>query len=173
MLDTNRRSYADNPSFCAPLREATGVWLSGGDQSRLIALYGGTAVERELAAVLRRGGVIGGTSAGASAVTKVMMAAGGKAAKGFGLLDHIVIDQHFNTRPWRMTRLTNLLHTHPDQFGIGIDERTAIVIRGGDVSIMGIGRAIVAQPDAPPKSEHVYHAGEHFKLPTLLSVASR
>ena len=85
VLYTTRRSQADDARVYGLLRDATGVWISGGDQARLTALYGGTPVERELAGVLRRGGVVGGTSAGASVVSAVMMDRG-KAAKGFGLL---------------------------------------------------------------------------------------
>jgi cyanophycinase len=172
ILHTTRRGEADDPKFYGQLQQATGVWLSGGDQSRLTAIYGGTAIERELGKVLQRGGVVGGTSAGASAVSAVMMAAGGKAGKGFGLISNTIIDQHFSNRR-RLPRLLGLLQSHPDQLGIGIDEKTAILIRGGEVSVLGNATVTVARPDGPKPSVRVYQAGSRFQQPTLLSVASR
>jgi cyanophycinase len=170
LLHTTRRADADDQHCFGLLQDATAVWISGGDQARLAAIYGGTSVERELRGVLRRGGVIGGTSAGASIVSGVMMAEGGKAAKGFGLIAHTIIDQHFDKRH-RLPRLRGLLHGHPDQVGIGIDERTAVVIRGTDLSVLGLGTVTVAWPDNP--RTEVYGAGSsHFPLPMPLSVAS-
>src|SRR5581483_5879137 len=66
LLHTLNPKEADDPSFVKPLQEATAAWLGGGDQSRLANAYHGTAVEKELQRLLARGGVIGGTSAGAS-----------------------------------------------------------------------------------------------------------
>src|SRR5690606_10357767 len=71
-LHTRDRAQADDPEFCAPLRAATGVWLGGGAQERLAAAYVGTRVEQELHALLARGGVVGGTSAGAAVQTRTM-----------------------------------------------------------------------------------------------------
>jgi cyanophycinase len=141
------------------LRQATGVWISGGDQSRLTALYGGTRVERELAKVLRRGGVVGGTSAGASVVSAVMMAGEGKTGQGFGLLADAIVDQHFSNRH-RLPRLLGILKTHPGQLGIGIDEQTAVVIRGKEVTVLG--NATVTVANGPYPCMRVYRAGGHF-----------
>src|SRR5690349_8934080 len=92
VLDTTSREEADRPGFADPLRVATGVWIPGGDQNRFMAIYSGTAVERELLALYRRGGVIGGTSAGASVVSLVMVSGEGE-GRGLGLLDRMVVDQ--------------------------------------------------------------------------------
>jgi cyanophycinase len=172
VLHTTCRCDADEPGFANVLREATGVWISGGDQSRLTSIYGGTAVERELVNVLRRGGVVGGTSAGASVVTDVMLAGTGKTGKGFGLLVHTIVDQHFSNRH-RLPRLLNLLRSHPGLAGIGIDEETAVVIRGGEVAVLGNATVTVAQPDREHPAVRVYRAGGHFTQPAPVSVASR
>jgi cyanophycinase len=170
ILHTTRRAEADEPRFYGQLRDATGVWIAGGDQSRLTALYGGTGVERELHNVLRRGGVVGGTSAGASVASGVMMA-GGNAEKGFGLIDTAIVDQHFSNRG-RLPRLLRLLQNHPDQLGIGIDEETAVLIRGDEVAVLGNATVTVARPDGLGRSVRVYPAGSRFRQPAV-SVAAR
>src|SRR5262249_50241170 len=88
VLHTTCPCDADDPQFYGMLKEATGVWIAGGDQSRLSDIYGHTAVERELVKVVERGGVVGGTSAGASIASDVMVAGPGKVGKGLGLLSH-------------------------------------------------------------------------------------
>ena len=107
LMHTLDRDKANESAFVKPLTEATGVWLGGGDQSRLLAAYHGTAVEKELHKVMARGGVIGGTSAGASAMSSLMIVSGNPDARvgpGFGLLGGVVIDQHFHNRN-RLKRL--------------------------------------------------------------------
>jgi cyanophycinase len=148
VLDARSRDEANDPRFCAPLRKATGVWIGGGDQARLLALYGGTQVEAELHALLRRGGVVGGTSAGASCVSAVMIHGGGE-RQGFGLLPEIIVDQHFSRRQ-RLPRLRKLLEKHPDLAGIGIDEGTAAVIRDGRIGVLGRGKVWVSPEPATP-----------------------
>src|SRR5690606_9814305 len=98
ILHTRDRAVADTPEFTEPLRRATAVWLSGGAQSRLAEAYGGTAVEREILAVLARGGAVGGTSAGAAIQSPTMIAGGNpvpEIAQGFALLPGTIVDQHF------------------------------------------------------------------------------
>src|SRR5262249_30437995 len=88
-LHTRDRKKADDPAFVKPLPEATAVWLGGGDQSKLTEAYLGTAVEKELHALLARGGVVGGTSAGAAVMSRVMITGGNPAARvgrGLGFL---------------------------------------------------------------------------------------
>jgi cyanophycinase len=160
VLHTTRRRDADDPRFVGILRDATGVWIAGGDQNRLVALFGGTGVERALRDLLRRGGVIGGTSAGASVPCDVMMTGEPKAGRGFGLLPGVTVDQHFSSRG-RLPRLRALLHGHPGQFGIGIDESTAVVIRGQQVSVLGAASVTTARADGTVR---VHRAGGHFSL---------
>jgi cyanophycinase len=172
VLHTTCRCDADEPGFANVLREATGVWISGGDQSRLTSIYGGTAVERELVNVLRRGGVVGGTSAGASVVTDVMLAGTGKTGKGFGLLGHVIVDQHFSNRH-RLPRLLGLLRGHPGLAGIGIDEETVLIIRGGLVTVLGNATVTMALMDCDSPVVRVYRPGDRVLQPKPLRVASR
>jgi cyanophycinase len=169
ILHTTSRGEADDPRFADLLQKATGVWLAGGDQNRLLAIFGGTRVERELKAVLRRGGVIGGTSAGASAPSDLMMTGEPEAGRGFGLLAGVTVDQHFSNRH-RLPRLLAMVQGHPGRHGIGIDEATAVVIRGTEVSVLGTATVTVARPDG---SLRVYRAGGRFGLARPILVASR
>src|SRR5205814_3071434 len=122
LLHTRDRKKASDAAFVKPLTEATAVWFGGGDQSKIMAAYRGTAVEAELHKLLRRGGVIGGTSAGAAIMSKVMITGGNPKATvgtGFGFLTHAVVDQHFLKRK-REERVMGVLAAHPGLFAIGI-----------------------------------------------------
>jgi cyanophycinase len=148
MLHTLDPKKANDPAFVKPLTEATGVWLSGGDQSRLADAYRGTAVEKELLSVLARGGVVGGTSAGASVMSSIMITGGNPTAKigtGFGLLPDVVIDQHFENRK-RRERLLGVLSQHPRCLGLGIDEQTAVIVRGHSFTVVGKSNVVVCMP---------------------------
>ncbi|MFQ5734199.1 MAG: cyanophycinase [Planctomycetaceae bacterium] len=145
LLHTRNRKTANDPKFLAPLKTATAVWFSGGSQSRIAAAYVGTAVERELLALLKRGGVIGGTSAGAAVMTRVMIARGNPRAelgKGFNFLPDAVVDQHFTHRK-RKSRLQAVLKKHSARFGLGIDEQTAVIVRGRRLIVVGNGNATI------------------------------
>lgn len=138
-LHTRSRDEADQASFVAPLKSATGVWFSGGSQSRITDAYLGTRVEVELNALLKRGGVIGGSSAGAAIMSGIMITGGNPVAKtseGFGFLPNVVVDQHFLRRN-RVNRLLGVLHRHPGLVGIGIDEGTALVRTGDELRVVG------------------------------------
>ena len=140
LLHTRDRTQADDPRFVQPLKEATGVWIAGGHQRLLREAYGDTLLERELHNVRSRGGVVGGTSAGASAMSSVMIEGGNKPARlgtGFGLLPEAVIDQHHLKYPLRMERLKDVVVRHPEYFGLGIDDGTALVIRDNVLTVMG------------------------------------
>lgn len=148
MLNTLDPNQANDPAFVKPLTEATAVWLDGGDQSRLAKAYRGTAVERELRRLLAHGGVIGGTSAGASVMSSIMITGGFESASvgdGFGLLPGVVIDQHFRNRK-RQKRLFSVLEKHPSCLGLGIDENTAVVVEGHKFTVLGKGNVSVCMP---------------------------
>jgi cyanophycinase len=148
MLNTLDPKQANDPSYVKPLTEATAAWLGGGDQSRLAKAYRGTAVEKELRRLLARGGVIGGTSAGASVMSSVMITGGFSQASigdGFGLLPDVVIDQHFRNRK-RQKRLFSVLEKHPDCLGLGIDENTAVVVSGHTFTVLGQANVSVCLP---------------------------
>ncbi|MEO8497299.1 MAG: cyanophycinase, partial [Planctomycetota bacterium] len=139
ILHTRSKEEANTPEFVAPLKEATGVWFGGGSQSRIAEAYVGTAVESELQALLERGGVIGGTSAGAAIQCKLMIASGNPEAilkTGLDLLPGSVIDQHFRQRD-RQPRLVRVLTEHPGYVGFGVDEATALLVDGRGLEIIG------------------------------------
>ncbi len=144
VLHTTDRTVADDLEFSAPLRRARGVWFPGGRQWRLADAYLGTQVQEEIAGVLERGGVVGGSSAGATilgsylvrgdtATNTIMM---GDHEEGFGFLRDTAIDQHLLRRN-RQFDLIEVIETHPHLLGIGIDEDTAIVVEGDEFEVMG------------------------------------
>ena len=174
LLHTRDRAKADDPDFVKPLTEATGVWIGGGDQSKIAAAYLGTRVETELKNVLARGGVVGGTSAGAAIMSRLMIAGGNpkpNLIEGLGLLPNIIVDQHFSQRK-REPRLREALTTHPGWAGIGIDEATAIIVRGRTISVAGENKASVflAPAQTPPHTRKSWPAGSrrtwsHYRGP--------
>lgn len=155
---------ADLSSLSEALSAAAGVWICGGQQSRLADAYLGTAVEGELQRVILRGGVIGGTSAGAAIMSRVMIASGGEQpelATGFDLLPDAIVDQHFTERG-RIVRSRLAVARHVDHFGLGIDEDTAVIVSGRDVQVVGGGAATVllgASPFQPATETRIETGG--------------
>ncbi|MBD3856099.1 MAG: cyanophycinase [Acidobacteria bacterium] len=146
VLHTRDPQEADREDFVAPLRQARGVWFSGGRQWRLVDAYRGTQTLTEIRGVLERGGVIGGSSAGAtiqgsylvrgdSSTNTIMM---GDHTEGFGFLANVGIDQHLLQRN-RHFDLVEVIEAHPELLGIGLDEDTAIVVRGDTFEVIGNG----------------------------------
>ena len=140
------REEADSEDFVAPIRKARGVWFPGGRQWRLVDSYAGTRTEEELHAVLARGGVIGGSSAGATiqgeylvrgdtSGNTIMM---GDHEEGFAFLRGVAIDQHLLVRN-RHFDLLEVIGKRPELLGIGIDEDTAIVVRRNRFEVIGQG----------------------------------
>lgn len=168
VLHTRDRKRADDADFVKPLRDATAVWFSGGDQRQLTAAYLGTRVETELRALLARGGVIGGTSAGAAVMSDPMITGGTKAAtlgRGFGFLPGVVCDQHFVARN-RGERLHGAITARPDYVGLGIDEVTAVVVKGRSIRVLGDSTvtAVWAAGPGRPARVDVLKAGEELDL---------
>ena len=144
VLHTTDRERANSEAFVEPLRSARGVWFPGGRQWRLADAYLDTRVHDELRGVLARGGVIGGSSAGATilgsyltrgdtATNTTMM---GDHEIGFGFLPNSAIDQHL-LRWNRQFDLIEVIEAHPHLLGVGLDEDTAIVVRGDEFEDMG------------------------------------
>ena len=145
ILSADSHEQADRAEFVSPLISATGVWLSGGTQEFLAERYVGSHVEHELQSLLKRGGVVGGTSAGASIMTRLMILEGRQEAtlgRGLDLLPDAVIDQHFLKRN-RLTRLRGVLQKHPQLIGFGIDESTALQVHLGNGSLQVVGNSYV------------------------------
>ena len=141
VLHAESRTQADDPEFSRVLKTATGVWLGGGQQAWLAAWYGRTRVESRLKELLARNGVIGGTSAGAAVMSRVMIASGRDQptmGQGFDLIPRAVIDQHFIKRN-RIGRLQRVLEQHPELIGFGIDEGTALQygVENGRFQVLG------------------------------------
>lgn len=144
ILHTRKRSVADLEAFSAPLRDATGVWFSGGKQWRLIDVYLHTRTHVELQRVLERGGVIGGNSAGASALASFLVRGGESndviaspdREEGFGFLQDVAIDQHVVARG-REKDLIEVLRERPHLLGIGIDEGAALVVTHDFARVVG------------------------------------
>jgi cyanophycinase len=143
---TRDRKVADSEAFVAPIREASGVYFTGGRQWRLADSYLNTRTHRELRALLDRGGVIGGTSAGAT-IQGSFLARGdtrgntvmiGDHVEGMGFLKNVTIDQHLLKRN-RQFDLVEVVEKHPELLGIGIDEDTAIIVRGDRFEVIGNG----------------------------------
>lgn len=157
------RQRADADRLAKQIDAATGVWISGGDQSRLAASYGRTAVEDALHRLVARGGVVGGTSAGAAILSRVMIAGGRREATietGFGLIPDAIVDQHFLKRD-RLDRLMHALSRHRDHIGLGIDESTAAIIRGDEVRVEGQSYVMVIFPGSRFR---VLKAGDRLRL---------
>jgi len=158
ILHTRSRQQADDPGFVRPLLDdATGVWIGGGSQSKLTDVYLGTEVERQLKALLARGGVIGGTSAGAAVMSRLMIAGGrteARVGQGFDFMPGTVIDQHFLKRN-RLKRLLGVVRQYPDLVGLGIDEQTALVvdIHNHRLSVVGDSYVIACVPDGSRKGK--------------------
>ncbi len=142
---------ADTEEFTAPLRRAKGVWIDGGRQWRLADAYLKTKTYQELHAVLERGGVIGGSSAGATIQgdylvrgapegNQLMMAPGHEV--GFGFLRCCAIDQHVIARK-RHNDLAPVIEAHPELLGLGIDEGTAVVVQGSRLRVIGASQVLV------------------------------
>lgn len=150
MLHTNNRDTADSPSFTGPLDRATGVWFEGGRQWHLVDSYKGTLTEKKFREVLDRGGVIGGSSAGAtiqgSFLTRgdtknnqVMM---GDHQEGFGYVSNIAIDQHVLARN-RQFDMYGILKEKPELLGIGLDEGTAVIVKRDTMEVIGASYVLV------------------------------
>lgn len=175
VIHTRDRRLADSDSFVTILRGARGVWFPGGRQWRLVDSYLGTRSERELHALLVRGGVIGGTSAGASILASylvrgaregntLMMAPGYE--QGFGFLRGVAVDQHVGARK-RERDLQQVITAHPALLGLGLDEGTAIVVNGDRAEVMGPGMLYVhnGREALPADTPYVtLRAGESFDL---------
>jgi cyanophycinase len=157
ILHTRSRRTADDPTFAAPLREATGVWFVGGNQNWLTETYLGTVTEREIHGVLARSGVVGGTSAGAAIMSPIMIRRDKpevQTGPGFGFLPGTVVDQHFLKRN-RQSRLLKVLDAYPDLVGLGIDEGTGVVVEGNHLSVVGESQVVVCSSAASPGAQSV------------------
>ena len=140
ILHTRSKEDANDPNFVKPLEKATAIWFGGGGQSRIADAYLGTLAEKKFHEVLKRGGVIGGTSAGAAIMSRTMIARGHPKPEietGLGFIPGAIIDQHFIKRQ-RQVRLVDAVTSYPYLVGLGIDEGTALVVHDGSkIDVLG------------------------------------
>ncbi len=170
--ESNAATQAD---LIAKIRRCGGVWISGGQQSRIAQAYAGTDVETALQELLDRGGVIGGTSAGAAIMTKQMIASGKdkpEMAIGFDLLPDGIIDQHFTERN-RVERLRAAIAQNPQRFGLGIDEATAVIVKGRNVDVVGMGAATIVLAKVSDESSDTAESAERDEVVQKMPKQSR
>jgi cyanophycinase len=147
MLHTHDPKVADTEEFVKDLRAADAVWFNGGRQWNIVDSYAGTLTYREFHKVLERGGVIGGSSAGATiqghylvrgdtSGPNVMMTEEKTHQFAFDFLRKSAIDQHINARN-RWDDLIPVIKKYPELLGIGLSEGTAIIVKGDQFEVMG------------------------------------
>lgn len=149
------RAQAADPGIVAAVQRASGVFMTGGNQTKLAALVVGTALGEAIRAAHVRGALVAGTSAGASICSEHMVSFGtsgatpkfriGQVSQGLGLLPGVIVDQHFVQRN-RFGRLLALVAANPAQLGVGIDEDTAAIVRP-DGTLEVAGRGVVTIVD--------------------------
>ncbi len=147
LFNINKRQDANDIKIVEELKKTTGIFFTGGDQLRITGILGGTLLGKTLLQMYRRGVLIAGTSAGASAISDTMIIGGDSdeaphistlsLAPGLGFLEECVIDQHFAQRG-RIGRLLSVIACNPYILGIGIDEDTAVAVRSkGEMEVIG------------------------------------
>jgi cyanophycinase len=179
VLHTRDRAFADSELFVAPLTEATGVWISGGRQFRLAQAYLGTRVQEELARVLTRGGAVGGSSAGASILASLLVRGDPETneivfseeyPEGFGLLAGAAVDQHLLARG-RQEDLWSVLALRPELVGIGLDEGTAVAVRGDVAEVLGASQVLFYDLAGAERRLGRFTAGDRFDLGTRTPIS--
>jgi cyanophycinase len=176
VVHTYDAAEADTDAFAAPIRRARGVWFGGGRQWRLADSYLGTKVQDALWDVLERGGVIGGSSAGATILgsylargdteaNTIMM---GDHEVGLGFLKNVATDQHLLMRN-RHFDMLEIIESRPDLLGLGLDENTAIVVQGDDLEVIGASYVAVYDHDRQIDSGGGFYflaPGDRYNLST-------
>jgi cyanophycinase len=196
-LDTREETFDDEK--LSVLDGAAGVFFSGGDQLRLSSQIGDTPIETRIREIWSTGGVIAGTSAGASVMSETMLVRGASSeshrigdlrlAAGLGLIRDAVIDQHFAERG-RIGRLLGAVAQNPRILGIGIDENTAIRVVADSFDVLGSGAVYVVDGEQVTQSNisearndsalslfgarlHVLSSGDSFDLARRLPLAAK
>jgi cyanophycinase len=166
------RTQANDEHIARQVRDASGVFMTGGNQLRLSSMIGGTRLADAIMTRFQAGSVVAGTSAGASAVSSHMIAFGASGATpkhrmaqiaaGLGLLPGVIVDQHFQQRN-RLGRLLSLIAQNPSLLGLGVDEDTAGVV-GPDSVMEVIGRGSVTVVDGSASETDAWEIRGHRPL---------
>jgi cyanophycinase len=169
------RAQANDEASVLALRDATGVFLTGGNQLRLASTIAGTRLAEAILERFRHGAVVAGTSAGASAMSTHMIAFGASGATpkqrmaqlaaGLGVLPGVIVDQHFQQRN-RLGRLLSLIAQNPSLLGLGIDEDTAGIV-GPDHVLEVVGRGSVTIVDGAASETDAWDI--HGHRPIMIS----
>ena len=150
VIHTRDKKVADTEAFVKPIKTARGVFFAGGRQWRLADAYLNTLTQKEVQGVLNRGGVVGGSSAGASILSSFMVRGDTKGNEtmigdhtvGMGFLKNAAVDQHVLRRN-RQFDMLEVIDKNPELLGIGLDENTAIVVTGDQFDVIGQSYAII------------------------------
>lgn len=164
ILKVDIRDDADNDALVELVEHSTGIFLTGGNQIRIAAMLGGTRVAQSINRRSLQGVPVAGTSAGASVLSSIMVAGGrsggtpkrqlARMSPGLGLIDTLIIDQHFRERN-RVGRLVTMVSYNPGLLGLGIDEDTAaIIMPDGTFDVVGRGSVLVV--DGSQMTSDVY-----------------
>jgi cyanophycinase len=177
VLHSLDRATSDSDRFVEPLGTASGVWILGGFPERMVHSYLGTKTERAIRELLDRGGVVGGESAGAMIQAswldtsddeftpdiRALIHTYGRG--GFGLLTYAAVFPHFDKRG--SAAAVTFSAEHPDQLGIGIDEETALIVKGDLVEAIGQGTVSLYDGRArAAASPVVLRSGDRYDLAT-------
>ncbi|MGN6544850.1 MAG: cyanophycinase [Aureliella sp.] len=175
VLPQTERDEVSDPEYLKHFESATGIWFGGGRQWRFVDAYWGTPAWQAMIDVVRRGGVIGGSSAGATIQgdllvrghplgNHIMIADGYR--RGLGLLPGVAIDQHFRQRN-RFDDLAGVVERFPSILGVGIDEDTALVVEAPSrCSVIGKGSVWLSRPSHGNEERHYIEkrSGSQFDL---------
>jgi cyanophycinase len=193
VLHTRARAVADSEAFTAPLRSAGGVWIMGGRVPLLDEAYAGTRTQRELQALLDRGGVIGGDSAGAEmqgamaltppneqrhnpagpfrdaspgapSVTSTSEEHGFyPVVKGFAFLQNVIVIPHVIQRHWE-GRMAEAEAQHPGMLSVGIDVGCALVVHGDTFNVIGVSKVLIPTDSGKNPGLETLLPGDRFDL---------
>ena len=188
-LDVRAREDSSRPELLDQARRCTGFWFSGGDQSRVGDMIVGTPLQQVIRERYEAGACVGGTSAGAAIMSRVMLTGedrhGKEALSEFGpgayqtregmgfLPERVIVDQHF-LRRGRENRLFSVIMERPDHLGLGVDEATALMVKDGKAMVLGEGSVMVFDPTGMTLDGasfrnlriHVLRAGQSIDLAT-------
>src|SRR5215207_9988002 len=184
VLHTKDRKLADSDSFAAIVKKAGGVWFEGGRQFHLVDSYAGTKTERAFHEVLARGGVVGGSSAGASIIGDFLVRGAPSGdnfimdhpayQKGFAFLRGVAVDQHVVARERLADLADSIISKYHDMLAISEDEGTAWVVQGDTGTIIGRSKAFVyggKDANDPRKPFLTLFPGDRYNLATRRVIA--
>jgi cyanophycinase len=176
VLHTRDRKVADSEAFVKPIKTARGVFFGGGRQWRLADAYSNTLTQKEIQGVLNRGGVVGGSSAGAAILSSFMVRGDTKTntimigdhTAGMGFLKNAAVDIHVLRRN-RQFDMLEVVDKYPDLLPLSIDEDTAIVVQGDQFDVIGRSYVLIYSTKTVAGASGRFYfmgAGDRFDMKT-------